>query len=51
MVHIFPGLPHGFRRFDILESSRTWDDLLLRNLEWLLKADGVGGDIQIHVQD
>ncbi|BCS28060.1 alpha/beta hydrolase [Aspergillus puulaauensis] len=35
-VHVFPGLPHGFRRFSALPSSRVWDELLVRNCQWIL---------------
>ncbi|KAK1761627.1 Alpha/Beta hydrolase protein [Phialemonium atrogriseum] len=38
-VHVFPGLPHGFRRFTDLPSSRRWDDLLVESCKWFLSAD------------
>ncbi|KAL2827250.1 Alpha/Beta hydrolase protein [Aspergillus pseudoustus] len=35
-VHVFPGLPHGFRRFSALASSRVWDELLVESCQWIL---------------
>ncbi|BCS26828.1 alpha/beta hydrolase [Aspergillus puulaauensis] len=35
-VHIFPGLPHGFRRFASLPSSRKWDCLIVQSIAWSL---------------
>ncbi|KAE9369788.1 hypothetical protein N431DRAFT_381125 [Stipitochalara longipes BDJ] len=35
-VHVFPGLPHGFRRFDDLPSSRRWDELVIESIKWSL---------------
>lgn len=51
-VHIFPGMPHGFRRFNELPSSRRWDQLLMESVLWVLKnqdpVSNVGGEIEIH---
>ncbi|KAF1991027.1 hypothetical protein K402DRAFT_389232 [Aulographum hederae CBS 113979] len=38
-VHVFPGLPHGFRRFGDLPSSKTWDRLLVDCCHWFLTDD------------
>ncbi|KAH8695617.1 Alpha/Beta hydrolase protein [Talaromyces proteolyticus] len=38
-VHVFPGLPHGFRRYSSLPSSRVWDELLLESFKWILSTD------------
>ncbi|KAJ5521060.1 hypothetical protein N7463_001513, partial [Penicillium fimorum] len=35
-VHVFPGLPHGFRRFKELQASRRWDEVITEGLRWCL---------------
>jgi hypothetical protein len=35
-AHVFPGLPHGFMRFDALPSSRRWDELVVESIKWSL---------------
>ncbi|TVY48336.1 AB hydrolase superfamily protein [Lachnellula occidentalis] len=34
--HVFPGLPHAFRRFDDLKSSKRWDELTVESIQWTL---------------
>ncbi|KAL2834385.1 Alpha/Beta hydrolase protein [Aspergillus cavernicola] len=36
-VDIFRGLPHGFRRFASLPSSRRWDLLIVDSIAWMLE--------------
>lgn len=38
-VHIFPGLPHAFRRYSNLCASKRWDQLLVESCEWLLSEN------------
>ncbi|KAF9889823.1 hypothetical protein FE257_006913 [Aspergillus nanangensis] len=35
-VHVFPGLPHGFRRFNGLDASARWDELVTEGLHWCM---------------
>jgi hypothetical protein len=37
-VHVSPGLPHGFLRFDGLPSSRRWDELIVMSIKWSLNG-------------
>ncbi|KIW96796.1 uncharacterized protein Z519_02187 [Cladophialophora bantiana CBS 173.52] len=36
---VFPGLPHGFRRFPELRSTARWEELIVESLEWCLCDD------------
>jgi acetyl esterase/lipase len=44
--HVFPGLPHAFRRWPDLPSSKRWDDVTLGSIQWCfghdVKGDGAG---------
>ena len=36
-VNVFPGLPHGFRRYgDKLSGSKKWDDVITDGIKWAL---------------
>ncbi|KIW94699.1 uncharacterized protein Z519_04676 [Cladophialophora bantiana CBS 173.52] len=35
-VYVFPGLPHGFRRFDSLKASARWDEVIVEGIQWCL---------------
>ena len=50
-VHVFPGLPHGFRRFVDLPSSR-WDQLVIESIKWSLSNQTVanGMDLTFNVE-
>ncbi|KAN0102075.1 alpha/beta-hydrolase [Hyaloscypha variabilis] len=50
-VHVFPGLPHGFRRFDDLPSSRRWDELVVEGIKWSLSDDTMtyGSELSLNV--
>jgi len=52
-VHAFPGLPHGFRRFNDLPSSHRWDELVVENIKWSLeKKNGkAAGNMYIHIEN
>ncbi|OAP54965.1 hypothetical protein AYL99_10665 [Fonsecaea erecta] len=39
-VHVFPGLPHGFRRFETLKASARWDEVIVEGIQWCLSDDG-----------
>jgi hypothetical protein len=40
--HIFPGLPHAFRRYADLPSSTRWDSVTFGALRWILDDDAPG---------
>lgn len=42
-VNIFPGLPHGFRRFNQLASTKVFDSLTIDLIPWVT---GIGGEQQ-----
>jgi hypothetical protein len=50
-VDLFPGVPHGFRRFADLPSSRRYDELLIENIRWALGSETTefGTDMKINV--
>lgn len=50
-VHLFKGVPHGFRRFgDKLSLSQVWDRVLADGIQWALNQPEAGGvvDLQVH---
>ncbi|KAE9374237.1 alpha/beta-hydrolase [Stipitochalara longipes BDJ] len=51
-VHAFPGLPHGFRRFNDLPSSHRWDELVVENIKWTLnkKKEKQSTEVCIHLE-
>ena len=36
-MNVYPGVPHGFRRYGDLEASHQYDEDLLMAIQWLLK--------------
>jgi hypothetical protein len=38
-THVFPGLPHGFRRFGTLPSSTVYDRVVAEDIQWCLGED------------
>jgi hypothetical protein len=34
--HVFPGMPHAFRRHGDLPSSKNWDDVMVDCIQWCL---------------
>ncbi|EAW10004.1 alpha/beta hydrolase [Aspergillus clavatus NRRL 1] len=35
-VHVFPGLPHDFRRYDALSECQRWDAVMANGVKWAL---------------
>ncbi|KAF9874365.1 alpha beta hydrolase fold-3 domain containing protein [Colletotrichum karsti] len=47
-VHIFKGVPHGFRRFgDKLSESKHWDDVVDNGIKWALTKPAATGEFVI----
>lgn len=47
-VHVFPGLPHGFRRVlgELAESAR-WDRAIEQGIAWILSKPMASGNFEI----
>ncbi|OIW35406.1 alpha/beta-hydrolase [Coniochaeta ligniaria NRRL 30616] len=43
--HIFPGLPHAFRRWPDLPSSKRWDEVTLGSIQWCLDESAGCDDV------
>ncbi|KAJ5560799.1 hypothetical protein N7535_008996 [Penicillium sp. DV-2018c] len=42
-VHVFPGVPHGFRRYgDKLSESKRWDEVMSNGISWALSNPAPG---------
>ena len=42
-VHVFPGVPHGFRRYkDKLSESKRWDEVMSNGIGWALTNPAPG---------
>jgi hypothetical protein len=42
-VHVFPGLPHGFRRYkDKLSECKRWDEVMSNGISWALSNPASG---------
>lgn len=39
-VQVFPGVPHGFRRWAQLEASKAYEESVLQHLSWLFQGNG-----------
>ena len=35
-VHLYKGLPHGFRKFGILSAAKAWDNTMEKGILWAL---------------
>ncbi|CAI7633321.1 unnamed protein product [Penicillium glandicola] len=46
-VHVFPGVPHGFRRFKTLPDSKRWDEVMSDGIAWALTSPAPG-PFEIH---
>ncbi|KAG5980917.1 hypothetical protein E4U55_003474 [Claviceps digitariae] len=44
-TYVFPGLPHGFRRFAELSHSKRWDDILTHCVKWSLSNPEPGASV------
>ncbi|ETS75430.1 hypothetical protein PFICI_12374 [Pestalotiopsis fici W106-1] len=50
-VHLFPGLPHGFRRAgDKLAASERWDKVMENGITWALSNPAASGKFDIQVE-
>lgn len=52
--HIFPGLPHAFRKYPGLPSSVRWDELMVESMLWCLDDGAEGstpGDWKIEIPE
>ncbi|KAF3018921.1 hypothetical protein E8E14_010726 [Neopestalotiopsis sp. 37M] len=50
-VHLFPGLPHGFRRAgDKLTASERWDQVMEQGITWALTSPVATGKFDIKVE-
>ncbi|OQU96052.1 hypothetical protein CLAIMM_02189 [Cladophialophora immunda] len=47
-VYVFPGLPHGFRRFDTLKASARWDEVIVEGIQWCL-SDNVENSTKVEL--
>ncbi|KAJ5813017.1 hypothetical protein N7447_010040 [Penicillium robsamsonii] len=41
-VHVFPGVPHGFRRYKDLSDSKRWDEVMSDGIAWALTSPAPG---------
>lgn len=42
-VNVFPGVPHGFRRYgDKLSASKRWDEVMSGGITWALSNPAAG---------
>ncbi|KAJ5497398.1 Alpha/beta hydrolase fold-3 [Penicillium fimorum] len=41
-VHVFPGVPHGFRRYKDLPDSKRWDEVMSDGIAWALTSPAPG---------
>lgn len=50
-VHLFPGLPHGFRRAgDKLAASEHWDKVMEQGITWALSNPAATGKFEIKIE-
>jgi hypothetical protein len=50
-VHVFDGLPHGFRRFgDQLTESKRWDSVMENGIKWALSKPERSGMFEIKLE-
>jgi len=49
-VHMFKGMPHGFRKYDDLWSSKRFDELFLLLINWALDRTVSSIDVGFHIE-
>lgn len=50
-VHMFPGLPHGFRRvLGGLAESERWDRVIEQGIAWVLSKPTASGRFEIRTK-
>ncbi|XEV04422.1 hypothetical protein FSHL1_009709 [Fusarium sambucinum] len=50
-IHVFKGLPHGFRRFgDQLSESKRWDKVMENGIKWALSNPEPTGKFEIKLE-
>ncbi|KAH8910565.1 hypothetical protein BR93DRAFT_274710 [Coniochaeta sp. PMI_546] len=49
-VHMFTGMPHAFRKYDDLWSSKRFDEVLLLLINWALDRTVSSMDVGFHVE-
>jgi hypothetical protein len=50
-VHVFKGLPHGFRRFgDQLTESKRWDAVMENGIKWALSNPEPSAKFEIKLE-
>lgn len=47
-VHLFEGVPHGFRRYgDKLSASKRWDKVMEEGIVWALSRPSATGKFEV----
>lgn len=41
-VHVFPGVPHSFRRYKQLSDNKRWDEVMSDGIAWALSNPAPG---------
>ncbi|KAB5566720.1 Alpha/Beta hydrolase protein [Coniochaeta sp. 2T2.1] len=49
-LHLFKGMPHGFRKYDDLWSSKRFDELFLLLINWALDRTVSSVDTRAHIE-
>ncbi|KAJ4244177.1 hypothetical protein NW762_014558 [Fusarium torreyae] len=50
-IHVFKGLPHGFRRFgDQLTESKRWDSVMEDGIRWALSKPEASGKFEVKTE-
>ena len=50
-LHLFKGMPHGFRKYDDLWSSKRFDELFLLLINWALDRTVSSTDTRAHIEN
>jgi hypothetical protein len=50
-VHLFPGMPHAFRRYGELWSSQRFDQVLMLLINWALDRTASADDTGVHIEE